>query len=206
MGFISHFFLPKEADFNAALFNQAQACHKLVADLFNLCSQNDAAALRDIAADTKQARKLKTRNMQELLNVLITPYDKESIFRMITQLDWITLAVKHFQLEARVYGTHSLQDYLSIVTIILEMAALLEKGIAQLSTKDLQSNSENVDLILELYDQVVEGCARESAELLMQDDVKKIIRHKDMLAQLKEIAKRIHITANTLEDMAIKVT
>jgi hypothetical protein len=40
---------------------------------------------------------------------------------------------------------------------------------------------------------------------MVQDDCKRIIRHKDMLLQLKEIAKRIHVTANTLEDMAIKV-
>jgi len=40
---------------------------------------------------------------------------------------------------------------------------------------------------------------------MAQDDVKRIIRHKDMLLQLKEIAKRTHIAANTLEDMAIKV-
>jgi hypothetical protein len=32
-----------------------------------------------------------------------------------------------------------------------------------------------------------------------------IIRGKDVILQLKEIAKRIHVAANTLEDMAIKV-
>jgi len=37
------------------------------------------------------------------------------------------------------------------------------------------------------------------------DDYRHIIVHKEILAQLKDVAKRIHVTANSLENMAIKV-
>jgi len=41
--------------------------------------------------------------------------------------------------------------------------------------------------------------------LVVIDDFKHIIMHRDILWQLKEIAQHIHVTANTIEDMAIKL-
>ena len=85
------------------------------------------------------------------------------------------------------------------------MANLLEKCIIRLSTKNPRIIALDTDLIHDQYDNVVTLCAQSVAELLKQDDCKHIIMHRDILAQLKEIAKRIHVTANTLEDMAIKL-
>ena len=85
------------------------------------------------------------------------------------------------------------------------MANLLEKCITRLSTKTPRIIALDIDLIHDQYDDVVTLCAQSVAKLLKQDDCKHIIMHRDILAQLKEIAKRIHVTANTLEDMAIKL-
>jgi len=120
-------------------------------------------------------------------------------------LDWITLSVKHFRLESEVYDIHSLGEYEPILQILLEMAAALEDGISKLPAKKLNPIAASITQIHDQYDQVVEACAKATARLLAHDDCKRIIRHKDMLLQLREIAKRIHVTANTLEDMAIKV-
>lgn len=65
--------------------------------------------------------------------------------------------------------------------------------------------SLDIDLIHDQYDHVVMLRAQSAAELLKKDDYKNILINRDILAQLKEIAERIHITANTLEDMAIKL-
>jgi hypothetical protein len=40
---------------------------------------------------------------------------------------------------------------------------------------------------------------------LENDDIKVYLAHREILIQLKEVAKRIHVSANTLEDMAIKI-
>ncbi|WP_419617114.1 DUF47 domain-containing protein [Thiolapillus sp.] len=146
-----------------------------------------------------QARKLKAKNMGQLLDVFITPYDKESIYRMITQLDWVTLSVKHFVLETDLYDIHELAEYEPILRTLATMAIALEKGIASLPSKTLGIIAPKIDQVHDLYDEVVETCAKTTATLLAQDDIKHIIRHKDILLQLKEIAKRLHISANTLE-------
>ncbi|WP_294078002.1 hypothetical protein, partial [Thiolapillus sp.] len=92
-----------------------------------------------------------------------------------------------------------------ILRTLATMAIALEKGIASLPSKTLGIIAPKIDQVHDLYNEVVETCAKTTATLLAQDDIKHIIRHKDILLQLKEIAKRLHISANTLEDMAIKI-
>ncbi len=206
MGFISKFILPKEIDFDSALQTQAGMTRMVVEDLHKTCINNDMTALNAITTHSEQARELKSKNMKELLDVFITPYDKESIYRIITQLDWIGLSVRHFKLEITAYGISSIHEYQPILEVLVKMATLLEQGITHLASKNPKTIAPDTELIHDKYDLVVTLCAQSVAHLLQQEDYKLIIMHRDILAQLKEIAKRIHITANTLEDMAIKVT
>ncbi len=205
MNFISRFILPKEVDFDTALQAQARITRMIVIDLHNACVDDKLMTLSSISVHADEARLLKTKNMNELLDVFIAPYDKESIYRIITQLDWIALSVKHFYLEIEAFGISSIREYQSIIELILEMASLLEQCITRLSTKTARTISLDTDLIHDQYDHVVALCAQSVAELLKQEDCKHIIVHRDILAQLKEISQRIHVTANTLEDMAIKL-
>ena len=205
MGFIDKFLLPKEIDFISALKAQTSATRAIVQDLYDTCVHHKPEALESIREDADRAREIKNNNMKELLDVFITPYDKESIYRLITQLDWVVLSVKHFVIEREVYGVESMEDYFNIFDVLKEMAILLEEGFNQLAAKEMVGLATTIDLIHDKYDQVVEYCARAMAKLFEGDDCKRIIMHKDIVAQLKEIAKRMHMTANTLEDMAIKV-
>ena len=205
MGFISTSILPKEVDFDTALLAQARITRIIVSELHNACVDDDLTYLSNISEHADEARLLKTKNMNELLDVFIAPYDKESIYRIITQLDWIALSVKHFQLETEAFGISSIREHQSIVELLLEMASLLEQCITRLSTKTPRTISLDIDLIHDQYDHVVMLRAQSVAELLKKDDCKHIFVQRDILSQLKEIAERIHVTANTLEDMAIKL-
>ena len=205
MGLIRKLLLPNEVDFNQALCNQVQASKLMIDELYKACVNDDLSALQSITDAAKHARELKTQNMLQLLDVFITPYDKESIYRMITQLDWIALSIKHFQLEVEVYEAFHLGEYEPILKLLVDMIKALEDGILSLTSKELNKVATKTEQIHDQYDQVVGLCASANAELMKQDDCKHIIRYKDVLYQLKEIAKRIHVSANTLEDMAIKV-
>ncbi len=205
MGFIRGFLLPKEVDFDRAMLEQARVAREMVEQLHRLCAEADRTALDDIAARAEKARALKDRNMKELLDVFITPYDKESIYRMITQLDWIALSVKHFQLELRVYPVPGFGGHESIVGLLREMARTLEDGLEELGRVPLERMGREIDRIRTLYDEVVTHCARAAGALDPQLGCKELLLQRDLLAQLKEIARRIHVAANTLEDMAIKV-
>ncbi|MGD8384498.1 MAG: hypothetical protein PVF89_03730 [Lysobacterales bacterium] len=204
-GFIRKFLLPREVDFNAALLAQARIGRAMVDVLHASCSREGMGGLDAIAEYAEQANALKNKNMQELLDVFITPYDKESIYRMITQLDWITLSVKHFVLETNVYDLHSIGKFKPVIAALADMAEALETGIAQLDAVQMSVVSRDVDRIRTQYDHVVSLCATETGIVLEQDDIKLVFKQKDQLRQLREIARRIHIAADTLADMAIKV-
>jgi len=206
MGFIRTFILPKDVDFNNALQAQARITRMIVEDLHNVCINKDASAYTAISNHLDEARVLKTKNMKELLDVFIAPYDKESIYRLITQLDWIALSVRHFVLEIKAYGILSIQEFQPIFEVLLEMAMLLERSVTQLSKKNPKNLDQDINLIHDKYNHAVELCAQSIAKLLMQDDYKQFIMRKEVVTQLKEVAKRIQTTANSLEDMAIKVT
>ena len=206
MGFIRTFILPKDVDFDNALQAQAHITRMIVEDLHNVCINKDASAYTAISNHLDEARVLKTKNMKELLDVFIAPYDKESIYRLITQLDWIALSVRHFVLEIKAYGILSIQEFQPIFEVLLEMAMLLERSVTQLSKKNPKNLDQDINLIHDKYNHAVELCAQSIAKLLMQDDYKQFIMRKEVVTQLKEVAKRIQTTANSLEDMAIKVT
>jgi len=206
MGFISKFILPKSVDFNRALQKQTNATLVIIEDLQKICIDNDAATLIAFSDHVDMVRSLKTKNMKELLDVFITPYDKESIYRFITELDWIVLSARHFLLQANAYGILPVREYQTIFTALVEMAGLLEQGVQRLSKKSARAIAVNIDLIHEQYESLVEQSAKLMASYMQQDDFKRAMIHGELLAQLKEVAKRIRITANSLEDMAIKVT
>jgi hypothetical protein len=205
MNVIQKYLLPKEVDFNHALQKQADASRNSVLDLANYCMKNDRKALMSIVDDEHNSRALKSKNMKELLNVFITPYDKESIYRMIVQLDWIVLSVKHLAIEIVAYQIKCPEYYKPIFTILIEMIEALLKAFTYLPQKELGKILLNIESIHNNYDETTKKCALAAVRHLEEDEVKVYLAHKEILNQLKEVSKRIHVSANTLEDMAMKI-
>jgi uncharacterized protein Yka (UPF0111/DUF47 family) len=123
------------------------------------------------AAD--KARALKDRNMKELLNVFITPYGKESIFRLITELDWVAVSANQLKMLANANSIDSLKSDEDILLELTQMGNFLDEDVSLLSAKDVLSIAENCDRIHDKYDQIVLLYARSSAVLLQQEDFRK---------------------------------
>jgi len=205
MDLIQKYLLPKEIDFNTALKKQADASRRSVEDLADFCLGNDDKALQAILADEHHSRKLKNDNMQQLLNVFITPYDKESIYRMIVQLDWISLSVKHLAIDIKAYKVKCPKSYELIFTTLKDMIKALNNGFDDLSDKQLANILAKTEKIHDQYDEVTKQCALAAVAHLDHDDIRIYLVHKEILHRLKDVAKRIHLAANSLEDMAMKI-
>ncbi len=117
----------------------------------------------------------------------------------------MALSVKHFKLEVENYQVSSLAAYRSIAEGLVEMAVLLELGITRLATRNPRAIAPDIDKIHDKYDDVVALCAQSLTGLFRQEKWNSVMIERELLAQLKDVAKHIHIAANTLEDMAIKV-
>jgi uncharacterized protein Yka (UPF0111/DUF47 family) len=205
MNLIQKYLLPKEIDFNRALKKQADASRQSVKDLADFCLGNNEKALNAILDDEHHSRSLKNANMRELLDVFITPYDKESIYRMIVQLDWISLSVKHLAIDLVAYKVKCPASYEPIFAVLSDMIKVLTLAFDDLSQKKLGEILSMIEAIHDNYDETVKLCATASVRHLEEDEIKTYLAHREILHQLKEVSKRIHLSANTLEDMAMKI-
>ncbi len=144
--------------------------------------------------------------MNELLNAFITPIDRESIYRVITQLDWIAVSTRHFLLEADAYGvTHLGHTYHPLITKLSHGAKILHNGFSDLNKGDPKCIASQAQEVRDTYDALVEIYIKAMAELARCEDVHKVFVEKELLHQLKEIGKRMQMCANSLEDIVIKM-
>ena len=204
-GFIQKYILPEEVDFDQALQHQVDAARNTVLDLCGFCLQHDFHALEKIRNDEHQCRKLKDENLLKLLNVFITPYDRESIYRIINQLDWVALSVKHLAIDLLVFKVRCPDSYRPIISALSSMANTLSGGFDSLGHKEFSNILSAVNKIGQMYDETAEHCALSAARNLDNGDIRLYLTHREILSQFKEVAKRIHVSANTLEDLAIKI-
>ena len=205
MSLIQKYILPKEIDFNAALIKQVTASKNSVLDLCKYCQTQNLAALKTIIDDEHNSHHLRRENVHKLLDVFITPYDKEAIYRLIIQLDWLSLSVKHLCIDLLAYKIHCPDFYHNIFNNLSTMVNALANAFEHLPKKELEAIFLHVESIHDNYDKTVKECALATLQHLENDEIKSYLAHKEVLNQLKEIARRIHICANYLEDMAMKV-
>ena len=199
------YIIPHDINFVGMLQEQSQVTHKMVEDLYGCFIHEQEKDCSFIAQDEHKTHHIKKRNMHQLLNAFITPIDRESIYRAVTQLDWIVISVKHFVLETKAYDIHNLNEYKDIFHLIHKASKKLQNGFEALNKKDNAKVSRLSDKVRNLTDEISQEYIQEMVKLSSCEDSKKVFIHKEILKQLKEIGSRLHISANTLQDIVVKM-
>ena len=205
VSFLKKYIIPHEIDFVGMLQKQALSTHKMIEDFCDCFIEQDEKDCNSIINDEHKTKIIKNKNMHELLNAFITPIDRESIYRAISQLDWISISVKHFVHEVKAYKIKDLSKYRKVFDLIYEASNTLWQGFNMLNRSDSAKISRMTQKITELADDVSEEYIKEMVILSDSHDFKEIFIHREILAQLKEISKRLHVSANTLQDIVIKM-
>jgi uncharacterized protein Yka (UPF0111/DUF47 family) len=206
VSWIKKYILPKEIDFLSALNNHAMIIKKIVDDLEACFSHAKEEHCRAIIEDQHQASKIRDENMRELLNSFITPIDRESIYRVITQLDWIAISVRHFVIEAKAYEVKKLDEEYTIMIEHLKLQAeLLTAGFKTLR-KDDKKTAQSAKRVRDAYDDLMDVYIAKMAKLSSSKNREEIFIHQALLGQIKEISKRMRMTANSLEDIIMKMS
>lgn len=202
---IKSWILPKEIDFFKALAQQGLQTQNIIDTLrksyVESASQNHDALFKLIA----EAKENQSANLKNLNAAFITPVDREAIARAHTQLFWVTLSIKHLVIEIDTYRIYNLSEYQSIFELLQQEMSELVNGYQMLHTKTYDKALENIDQIIHLDNKVIKLYANFLAELFKDTDLPRIFMHKEILSQLKEISKRMHVCANLLEDIIFKL-
>lgn len=202
---LKKYIIPHEIDFIAMLQEQALATHKIIEDLYECFIGKDEKNCQSILEDEHKTEIIKKRNMEVMLNAFITPIDRESIYRAVTQLDWIAISVKHFVQETKAYDVHKLTEYKTIFQLIYNASQALNEGFEALNEPQHTKVSRKADKARGLSDEISQQYINEMVELSKNRDLKQVFIYREILSQLKEIGKRLHISANTLQDIVVKM-
>lgn len=202
---IKSWILPKEIDFFKALAQQGLQTQNIIDTLrksyVESASQNHDVLFSLIA----EAKENQSANLKNLNAAFITPVDREAIARAHTQLFWVTLSIKHLVIEIDTYQIYNLSEYQSIFELLQQEMSELVNGYKMLHTKTYDKALENIDQIIHLDNKVIKLYANFLAELFKDTDLPRVFMHKEILSQLKEISKRMHVCANLLEDIIFKL-
>ncbi len=204
--FIKKYILPKKIDFISAMSEHALIIKKMTDNLYKCFIQNNSNACSLILEQQKEAVEIRDKNMKDLLNVFITPIDKESIYRVTTQLDWIAISIKHFMLEAQAYGIYKLDsDFAQLIKLLQLQIQLLTAGFKTVK-KEPQSTAKNAQRVRDVYDELVSIYINNMAKLANSKNSNTTFSKRELLAQIKDTSQRMRITANYLEDIIMKMS
>ncbi|MDG6774390.1 DUF47 family protein [Thiomicrorhabdus sp. ZW0627] len=204
---LQKYVLPKEVDFLGALNQHAQSIKRITHELQDCFINEDETGCQAVIEDQHQAKSIKESNMNELLNSFITPVDRESIFRVISQLDWLAISIRHFIIEAKAYEVKQLHNgYGEIFFHICKCADHLASGFEQLAEKKQFAVADEAQNVRDNYDSLVDVYVEKMAELSKSNNLQEMFIHRELLLQLKEIGKRLQVCANSLEDILVKMS
>lgn len=204
--FIKEYILPKEIDFLSAMHKHSLIIKKLTNNLYKCFIEGKSNACTLILEEQKEAVTIRDENMKNLLNTFITPIDKESIYCVTTQLDWIAISIKHFMLEAQAYGVFKLDNtFAELIKLLQLQAELLSTGFKTVK-REPATTAKNAQRVRDIYDRLVALYINTMAALAKLEHNQEIFAKRELLAQIKDISKRMRVTANYLEDTIMKMS
>lgn len=201
---LKDFILPKDIDFFGNLLQQSTITWQIVNELTEMYIKKTGTSekLYNMIAEAKKQR---SGYLKELNNALITPVDKEAISRTYVNLHWVVLSVKHLNIEINTYKIEHLGEYEIILSLLNMQMKEMSKCFDMLNKKKFNEVLDYIYEIVHLDNLVIKEYSENLAVLFEGNDMKHILQHKEILSQLKEVSKRIHFTANSLEDMVFKM-
>jgi len=84
-------------------------------------------------------------------------------------------------------------------------AELLTAGFKTLR-KDDEKTAQSAKRVRDIYDDLMDVYIGKMAKLSLSQNTRDIFIHQALFSQLKEIGKRMRVTANSLEDIIMKMS
>jgi predicted phosphate transport protein (TIGR00153 family) len=145
-----------------------------------------------------------TREIVELLNTqYITPFDREDIYALAQSVDDV---VDHIDEASELLGVYKVErpslEAVRQCELLVAAAELLANALANL--KSLKSASEHIVQLKQIEDEGDVVVREAIAELFDQDDVKTIIRWKDIHDALEEAIDACEEAANVIGNIVLK--
>ena len=191
-------------NFYALLIQQAQVIRDAVQALCDFCQDPTQEKGDFVKVKEKEADAIRRQLVEDINRTFITPIDRDDLYRLSTSIDdladyaWTTVK------EVRIYDIQPDQHLLTMARTLLKMAdgllictQKLEKDHAGVAAEATKVKKLENTLNVQFHQSI--------AELFESDDIKKILKYREIYNHMNHAADKGDFSADILLDIVVKL-
>jgi predicted phosphate transport protein (TIGR00153 family) len=196
-------YLSRGGDFYLLLLDQSQ---KTLEGMTALCEYmatgNDESGQKVIAIE-KEADELRRILIGSLNNSLVTPIDREDIFRLSGEIDDIADYARTTIEEMNIYELKPNEDLREMAKLLLEATQHIYDAIKHVKDNKAVANVNTAKA--KKLENKLETLYRIKLNALVQhDDYSFVFKMREVYRHISNLADRVDIAANTIEHIVVK--
>lgn len=196
---------PKEKDFLGMLLKQAEKVAEgtqCLLDFINNVSEENRAKVEKIEEEADELRRLL---VDDLNRSFVTPFDREDIFALSRAIDDIVDYAKSTVEEMILFKVETDEYIRKMVEAINDAAKEIVLALKCIKTHPSVCSEHIVRA--KKTENFVEHRYREGlVKLFESDDIKKILKTREVYRHLSNAADRVDEAANIISDILVKIT
>ena len=191
-------------NFYALLIQQAQVIRDAVQALCDFCEDPTQEKGDFVKVKEKEADDIRRELVDDINRTFITPIDRDDLYRLSTSIDdladyaWTTVK------EARIYDITPDDHLLAMARTLLQMADGLLVCMQKLE-KDHAGVAVEATKVKKLENALNVQFHQSIAELFEADDIKKILKYREIYNHMNHAADKGDFSADILLDIVVKL-
>ncbi|MCF2665142.1 DUF47 family protein [Oscillibacter valericigenes] len=191
-------------NFYALLIQQAQVIRDAVAALCAFCEDPTQEKGDFVKVKEKEADTIRRQLVEDINRTFITPIDRDDLYRLSTSIDdladyaWTTVK------EVRIYDIQPDEHLLAMSRTLLQMADGLLICMQKLE-KDHAGVAAEATKVKKLENALNVQFHQSIAELFETDDIKKILKYREIYSHMNHAADKGDFSADILLDIVVKL-
>ncbi|MFN8655524.1 MAG: DUF47 family protein [Candidatus Obscuribacterales bacterium] len=170
-----------------------------------LGSQDEDARGQDVRDREREADELKFALGKKLVETFITPFDREDVYDLSLSLDEVINAAKGTVREVEAFEVpRQVKGMCDLAALLVEGTRCLAAAFAALRT-DRREAAEQALMARKIENKVTKAYRLAISELFEEDDIKRILRFKEVYKTLLLAAEKIDVVGEKLLHAIIKM-
>jgi Phosphate transport regulator (distant homolog of PhoU) len=193
----------RQVNFYQLLINQSDKTLEGIKMLHQFCVTGDDDMGQRVIEIEKEGDLQRRILIDEINNTFITPIEREDLFDLSRTVDDILDYARTTVEEFQIYNIQPNDDIKAMVSILVDMTTSLNTAIHQLENHKQISTEEAVKA--KKFENSVEEMYRKSlARLFESDDIKYILKNRELYRHLSNAADKGDLAANILCHIIVK--
>jgi len=194
----------KEIDFYKLLEEQSKLTLEGVCALEKYMTTGNIEDGHEVNKIEKEADRKRQELIDELDKTFITPFDREDIFQLSKAIDDILDYADTTVKEMEIYNLQPTSELQEIVTVIKFSTDLIHKSVCNLNKNKKEGMKQA--LKAKKYENEVENLYRKNlAKLFEEEDVKYILKMREIFRHLSNCADKIDLAGDILGHIYVKM-